>query len=437
MKKLLSIIGAGSLIATSATSVVACGVTKYTSIYLVSDVGKINDRSFNESAYNGSNKFLKEQLKVEDSVIAHLTPNSTSEIQKNYATARKNGAQALVLPGFAHQEHIEEASKVMGDSSTGSVIFLDGTSAGNENVIGIQFKSEMSGFYSGVASILYKISTSKDEITNVKLSAFGGLHNATGVTNFISGYMASIDFVNQLKKDSPETLTSLIKILNKDKSEANFGKAERIASQNSAPTSDTDKNWFSGSFAVGGGKPTAETQVEQGADIIFPVAGPQTEDTLNTIKSKKKAGEVFVVGVDTDQVQLYSNYKDYFVTSATKRLEESTQAALANSKAFADKLSDEEKSKFEGKDKEGNVLTGAWDGKDVWFDGDFSSGGNNKITDQNHKELIEKLSAAGVALSAYYHTNIGTKESAKDILDTKAIANMADAAVKAIKKDNI
>ncbi|AXK50760.1 BMP family ABC transporter substrate-binding protein [Spiroplasma alleghenense] len=435
MKKLLSIIGAGALITTSATSVVACGVKKYTDIFLVSDVGKINDKSFNESAYNGSNKFIKEQLNIEDMVISHLTPQNTSEIERNYDSARKNGAKALVLPGFAHQEHINHASEVMADSGEGSVVFLDGDNKGNKNVIGIQFKSEMSGFYSGVASILYKVSVS-DKPAEVKLSAFGGLHNATGVTNFISGFMASIDFMNSLKKESPDVLTSLIKVLNKDKSESDFIGASRVATQMNAPASDKDQNWFSGSFEVGGGTTTAEKLISENADVIFPVAGPQTEDTLAAIKKSNRKDSIHIVGVDTDQVQLYKNYSDYFITSATKKLEESTQSALVNSKVYADKVTKEQKDEFIGKDKSGNKIEGSWDGQNVWFDGDFSSGGSNKISDQNYKDLIAILSPAGLALSVYYQENISTKVGAKEILNTEAIKSMGEIAAKELKSNN-
>ncbi|AHI53489.1 ribose/galactose ABC transporter substrate-binding protein [Spiroplasma sabaudiense Ar-1343] len=430
MKKLLSIIASSALVTTSVTSVVACGNNKFTDIFLISDVGRINDKSFNESAYDGANKFLNEQLSITDQKISYLLPTTTSEIEKQYDTARNNGAKTLLLPGFAHQEHVDHAQEVIKDS--GTAILLDGSSNDNKDVIGVQFNSEMSGFYAGVASILYMIGQGERDI---KLSAYGGLHNPTGVTNFISGYMASIEFINQLQnQEDKTTLDSLIKVFNPDKSSADLNSVSRVASQKNEPTKNDDQNWFSGSFGVGGGKAISEKLISEGANIIFPVAGPQTEDTLGTIKERNKEGKVFVVGVDTDQVQLYKNYKNYFITSASKTLSMATQAALINSKVYEGTVSKEDKAKYQGYEKDGTPISGPWDGHDVWFNGDISYGSDNKVSEENYRQLMALLEGAGEALSETYHELTEGKNSAQEILDSQIISKMGLAAAAATKK---
>jgi basic membrane lipoprotein Med (substrate-binding protein (PBP1-ABC) superfamily) len=58
-------------------------------------------------------------------------------------------------------------------------------------------------------------------------------------------------------------------------------------------------SWFSGTFAMGDGKACVQTLLAYGADVIMPVAGPQTIDTVQEIKNQKS--NCIVVGVDTPQ----------------------------------------------------------------------------------------------------------------------------------------
>src|SRR5699024_10623698 len=84
--------------------------------------------------------------------------------------------------------------------------------------------------------------------------------------------------------------------------------AARTKTQNvAAPSGDGDTNFFTNSFSQGDGKTISDHLIDDGAQVIFPVAGPQTLDTLGEIKDKGLAGKVFVDGVDTDQILSYGS----------------------------------------------------------------------------------------------------------------------------------
>lgn len=107
---------------------------------------------------------------------------------------------------------------------------------------------------------------------------------------------------------------------------ANLGENGNI--KDLRPVEGSNQVYFSGSFEPGGatkaGIPTFLQ--EKGADVIFPVAGPQTLDVLSTTN-------VNLIGVDQDQSIQYPSYANRFVTSATKDLKGSLYDAFDHSKS--------------------------------------------------------------------------------------------------------
>lgn len=87
---------------------------------------------------------------------------------------------------------------------------------------------------------------------------------------------------------------------------------------------------FSGGFGVdnAGKGPQATTitekLLEKGADVIFPVAGPQIQLVVKAIQRKQTATKV--IGVDGDQKAAYGY--DEIIGSALKHLQKDILAAL-------------------------------------------------------------------------------------------------------------
>jgi basic membrane protein A len=84
---------------------------------------------------------------------------------------------------------------------------------------------------------------------------------------------------------------------------------------------------FTGNFeSTDDGRRFAETLMDEGADIIMPVAGPVG---LGTAAAVQEHGNAYIIGVDTDWTVSASEYADITLTSVLKRLEVTTQQAIA------------------------------------------------------------------------------------------------------------
>ncbi|AHI53490.1 ribose/galactose ABC transporter substrate-binding protein [Spiroplasma sabaudiense Ar-1343] len=443
MKKLLSIIAVGALTTTSALTVVACGSnTKDSEVWVVTDTGRINDKSFNESAYNAANIFLKNDLKRE-TTSSFLQPPVTSQLVQSYEASRKNGGKGLVLPGYQHAEHIEQASKIYSEGDRkGSVIFLDGSSKSDgkqlDNVIGVLFKAEISGFYAGVASILYNFQNNQK--TPVITAYGGGAHSPFATSNALAGYFASVTFMNQLLEQNktgttPELLTKLLGIIGHTPEDYKTGgqsvKFSSVQNLGKPGESIIEDNFFTKTFNEGGGTAlstklvTGSNEADK-ASVIFPFAGPQTEDTLKVIKDQNS--KALVVGADVDQTNLYANYSDKFITSALKDLEGAGRAALIHSKAFEDQEIDlTAEGIIKGTDKNGVEVTGKWDGQDVYFGGKIATGEKNKFKADQANKLMEVLKEAGEKLSEVYQAGENL-ESFSYVFSYDFITSLATAA---------
>ena len=83
---------------------------------------------------------------------------------------------------------------------------------------------------------------------------------------------------------------------------------------------------FTGSFDAGKGTDISTFLINKGAQMILPVAGPQTGDVAGVIATTGNKGNVFTFGVDVDQSKVYNS--DYFLGSAIKGIYVSNAYAL-------------------------------------------------------------------------------------------------------------
>ena len=97
------------------------------------------------------------------------------------------------------------------------------------------------------------------------------------------------------------------------------------------------KKDFTGSFDAGKGTDISTYLIEhEHAQMILPVAGPQTGDVAGVIASTGNKGNVFVFGVDVDQSKVYN--ADYFLGSAIKGIYVSNAYALDELKKNSKRL---------------------------------------------------------------------------------------------------
>lgn len=411
MKKLLSALMATAIAASSTASVVACGSEKrFNEIWLVTDTGKINDRSFNQSSFEGGNIFLNDIIGNKDdagkavySSIAYSEPKDLASLPSAYNNAAKKGAKTLILPGFHHAVEEEQKAPESMKEVDGSTILLDSSGNGIANQIGVQFRGDISGFYGGLSAIVYEASKKTTEGAEVGLGTFGGVSNPASVDNFMVGYLAAVNYWNGLDDATQAGLVGKTTEQYKKVNAKVIASDEQWSENTVIKTS--SKAWFSGSFLAGSGSTLSKTLLQKKADVIMPVAGPQTLDTLNAIKSDRPTAKV--VGVDSDQVLAYPEYEEFFITSAQKDLVATSVVALGHVKQYKDDAAVQTKVEEWWKNNGIKLTIGedvldaaaqkgqSWEGKDIFAGGSMGTNAKNLIVKDGlygtDKELTKHL----------------------------------------------
>ncbi len=251
---------------------------------MVTDGGSVDDKSFNEQGYNAYHALSghgKESVLRPDGV-------TTFEIKKRYETAAKYGSRVIVAPGFHHSSAITSFNKSFGEKKVGFIL-VDAV-MDSSNVASITFQTKYSGFLAGYFASQYLVEVKKDDTP--KVGTFGGA-NFPGVTDFMVGFVAGVKYYNDAK--SP-------------KNKVTFSKFAQ------------DAEYTNSGFGAGQGTSYANKLLQEGADIILPVAGPQTSDVISAINQNQKYKQVKIIGVDTDQALQYKSDQNKFLTSIEKKL---------------------------------------------------------------------------------------------------------------------
>ncbi len=156
----------------------ACAPKTY-EIALVTDVGNIDDKSFNESAWIGVKEFAKEN-KVTYAYYRPTEDTTNARLEAIDAAVEK-GAKVIVCPGFLFEEAIGTAQNTYPNVA---FVLLD-TSAPNQknNVYSILYKEEQAGYLAGYAAVMegYR-----------KLGFLGGMA-VPAVVRFGYGYVQGAD----------------------------------------------------------------------------------------------------------------------------------------------------------------------------------------------------------------------------------------------------
>lgn len=342
MRKIFTVFSAISLSVIMILPIIACNSQfndpNIYRITVVTDGHTINDASFNESSYNAALKFKQEfndwthsdyvdpQYKNKRVEVSWDNPQltNTDDLMTSYNKAVFINNKVIIASGFLHHNALVKAQNTILKHKV-KFIFIDGDTPNqevpksNKQLAGLLYKAEQSGFLAGLAGAIWLTAHANqyDGLDNLKMSTYGGL-DIPAVTNYMYGYYWAIQFFNnkfKSKKDE-EKLISWVKILN-----SNF---KEPLPNIKFITSGTQ---FSGDFTQGskGSQAINDDLVRQKTNIIFPVAGPQTEDTLSSLK---KSGQGKIIGVDTDQQLQYLQSADRFITSAEKDLISSIKLML-------------------------------------------------------------------------------------------------------------
>ena len=242
---------------------------------LVSDVGRFNDKSFNQSALEGLNK-AKDELDAETRAIesraaGDYVPNLSSLARQNFDVAI--GVGFLLAEGVnTVARRFPDAKFAIIDYSVSAPPFTDPDKniATPDNVQGLTFATNENSYLIGCMAGMMVQKAGGDQV----ISAVGGLEIPT-VVIFIAGYKAGAEACN------PD-----IRVL--------VGYSQDFVAQDKC-------------------KELALNQIAQGSQVVFQVAGGCGLGALDAAKQRGKWG----IGVDRDQADL----GDHILTSAVKRVD--------------------------------------------------------------------------------------------------------------------
>jgi basic membrane protein A len=246
---------------------------KKVKIGMVTDIGGLDDRSFNQSAFEGL-KRAESELGAE---IRAITSKSNADYVPNLSTLARQKFDLVIAVGFLMGEATEKVANSFPQTNFAIIDFPQGIMKSKpKNVSGLLFTEAEAGYLVGYMAGLY----TKDKGGEQVISAVGG-QEVPAVLAYIAGYQKGATDAN------PK-----VKVL--------FGYSQDFVDQAKC-------------------KEIALNQIAEGSQVVFQVAGGCGLGALDAAKEKGMQG----IGVDADQAYL----GDHIMTSALKKVDEAAFTA--------------------------------------------------------------------------------------------------------------
>jgi basic membrane protein A len=250
---------------------------------LVTDVGGVNDKSFNQSAWAGAQKGTKEF----GYDVKYIESKQPTDYEKNIDQFATEGYQYIITVGFLmgdataakavqypkikfaiidNQYYPTKGAKPCDD--TKKDCYVDG---GLTNVTSLMFQEDQVGYLAGVLAAGMSKSGVVCSVAGMEIPP---------VQRFVIGYQ------NGAKWMKPDIKTPL--------------------------------NVYIPSFTdPAKGKETGQSMIGQGCDVVFGVGGNTGNGGLLAAKEKG----LMAIGVDVDQYNTYPEVKDALISSAAKNVD--------------------------------------------------------------------------------------------------------------------
>lgn len=224
-------------------------------VAIVTDTGGVDDKSFNQSAWEGLQAWGKDNGLSKGNGFDYFQSASESDYATNLDTASSSGYKLIFGIGYALHDAIE---KTAADNKNIHYVIMDDVIQKKNNVASVTFADNEAAYLAGIAAA--KTTKSK------KVGFVGGVKSEV-ITRFEKGFEAgvkSVDSSIQIQVD------------------------------------------YAGSFGdAAKGKTIAAAQYASGADVIYQAAGGTGAGVFSEAKAvnekKKENKKVWVIGVDRDQ----------------------------------------------------------------------------------------------------------------------------------------
>lgn len=265
----------------------SAGSSDYTAC-MVSDSGGFDDKSFNQSSYEGL-LAAKKDLGIQEK---HVQSKADTDYDPNLRSMVSGGCKLTVTVGFLLGDSTKAIATANPNSKFAIVDYQDPTFP--KNVKPLIYDTAQAAFMAGYLSA----ATTKSG----KVATFGGVNIPT-VTIFMDGFADGVKYFNEKKGKS-------VQVLGWDK--------------------DKQDGTFVGDFRqVDKGKVLTQGFLDQGADIVMPVAGPVGSGAGAAInEAKAKGTDAKLIWVDTDGYVSAPDYKSVILSSVQKGLATSVETVI-------------------------------------------------------------------------------------------------------------
>jgi basic membrane protein A len=247
---------------------------------LVTDVGKVDDKSFNQSAWEGLQK-----AKTDGNAdwIQYVETTDSKDYAKNIATFADAGYDMIITSGFNLTDPTYAAAKLYPKTFfVGTDQFLSKDDNHPDwplaNLVGLVYNEDQSGFLVGALAAMMS-----------KSHNIGGVFGTDAVPpvwRYGEGYRAGAAY-EDAKNATKTTVTNVYH------NDVGFDKTF------------TDPTW---------GADTANSMIDKGADVVFGGGGKTGNGAVDAAAQRK----VLAIGVDTDQYLTLPEADAYLLTSAMK-----------------------------------------------------------------------------------------------------------------------
>lgn len=256
-------------------ALIAAPVFAQFKVGFVTDTGGIDDKSFNQSTWEGVVRFAQEN-KMPKANYKYLQSNAEADYVPNLATFADEGMNLIIASGFLFEQSM---TQVATNYPTRKFLIID-TVVNLPNVVSAGFAEHEGSFLVGVAAGLKAKEDGKDTV------GFLGGMEVPLIKKFEAGFEQGVKAVYPACKILVD---------------------------------------YAGDFAAPDkGQAIAQKQYNQGAYIIFHAAGGTGNGMIKEAKERCQKGDIrWAIGVDKDQYPdgIYSGDKSAILTSMTKRVD--------------------------------------------------------------------------------------------------------------------
>lgn len=220
-------------------------------IGMITDEGGVDDRSFNQSAWEGMQAWSEET----GNKVQYYESTDSSDFVPNFNTAIADGYDIIFGMGFMLEDTFNEVAPANPDQQ---FAFIDGQ-VEQPNVVSMTFKDQESAFLAGIAAA----TTSETG----KVGFVGGM-KTPGIDRFETGFKAGVAHVDDSIKVDAQYVES-------------FGDAAT-------------------------GQQIANAMYTSGADVIYTAAGGSGNGVFTEARNRLEAdseANIWVIGVDRDQTE--------------------------------------------------------------------------------------------------------------------------------------